>query len=175
MLMTKNIDLRKEKENLLYRDFMCVWEAGKSNLIESSSILWWTCLVQNPDRISNLFLRSTANLNFSKSWSDFDIKESKLVLTRIESYLIFNSDRVEKIRSMIHCITFHQVHYWWRRWRRRTVKFSDQRLSRWSSEHETSLQSAWSHKCSDSSIEDHFWHTIVSWIFSDSRQYRICI
>jgi hypothetical protein len=53
MLMIKNIDLRKEKENLLYRDFMCVWGADKSNLIESSSILWWTCLMQNPDTESS--------------------------------------------------------------------------------------------------------------------------
>jgi hypothetical protein len=53
MLMTKNIDLRKkEKENLLYRDFMCVWEIDKFNSIESSSILWWICLMQNFDIIS---------------------------------------------------------------------------------------------------------------------------
>ncbi len=126
-------------------------------------------------RINNLCLRSTADLNFSRSWSNFDIKESRLVLTRIKSYLIFNNDRVEKIRSMIRCITSHQFHYWWRRWRRRIVKFSNQRQSRWSSEHETSLQSAWLHKCFNSSIEDHFWHTVMSWIFSHSRQYRICI
>jgi hypothetical protein len=49
--MTKNIDLRKEKGNLLYRDFMCVWEVDKSNLIESSSILWWICLMQDSDTI----------------------------------------------------------------------------------------------------------------------------
>ncbi len=61
------------------------------------------------------------------------------------------------------------------RWRRRTVKFSDQRQSRWSSKHETSLQSTWSRKCSDSSVEDHFWHIIVFWISSDNRRCQICI
>jgi hypothetical protein len=49
--MIKNIDLKKEKENLLYRDFMCVWRVDKSNSIESSSILWWICLMQNSDII----------------------------------------------------------------------------------------------------------------------------
>jgi hypothetical protein len=87
-------------------------------------------------RINNLLLKSTADLNFSESWSDFDIKESRLALTRIKLYSTFNNNRIEKIRWMIHCITSHQFHYWWRRWRRRIVKFSNQRQSRWSSKHE---------------------------------------
>jgi hypothetical protein len=126
-------------------------------------------------RISNLLLRSTANLNFSASWLDFDIKESRLALLRKELYSAFNNNRVEKIRSSIHCITLHQFRYWWMHWSHRIVKFSDQMRSKLSSEHETFLQSTWLHMCSDSSIEDHLWHTVVSWIFSDSRQYRICI
>jgi hypothetical protein len=41
--------------------------------------------------------------------------------------------------------------------------------------HETSLQSAWLRICFNQSIEDHFWHIIMSWIFSDSRRCQICI
>jgi hypothetical protein len=126
-------------------------------------------------QISNSFLRSTADSNLLESWLNFDIKESRLALICIESYSIFNSNRIEKIRSNIHCIASHQSHYWWKHWSHRTVKFSNQRQSRWSLEHETSLQSAWSHKCSDSWIEDYLWHIIVSWISSDSRRCQICI
>jgi hypothetical protein len=63
-------------------------------------------------RISDLLLRSTANLDFSSSWSDFDIKESRLILTRIKLYSTFNSSRVEKFRSSIHRIVLHQFRYW---------------------------------------------------------------
>jgi hypothetical protein len=113
-------------------------------------------------RISNLSLKSIANLNFSESWSDFDIKESRLVLIRIKLYSTFNNNRVEKISSSIHCIILHQFHYWWMRWSHYTVKFSDWMRSKLSSKHETSLQSTWSHKYFDSSIKNHFWHTVVS-------------
>jgi hypothetical protein len=58
-------------------------------------------------RINNLFLKSIANLNFSKSWLDFDIKKSRFVLIHIKFYSIFNNNQIEKIRLSIYCIIFH--------------------------------------------------------------------
>jgi hypothetical protein len=89
-------------------------------------------------RISNLFLTLIAVLNFSESWSNFDIKESKFALSCTESYSTFNNNRDEKIRSNIHCIAFHQFHYWWKHWSHRIIKFRNQKQSKWSSKHETS-------------------------------------
>jgi hypothetical protein len=59
---------------------------------------WW---------INNLFLKMIAILNLSESWSNFDIKESRLALIHTELYSVFNNNRIEKIRSSIHCIALH--------------------------------------------------------------------
>jgi hypothetical protein len=76
-------------------------------------------------RISNSLLKSIADSNLLESWLNFDIKESRFVLTRTELYSIFNNNRIEKIRSSIHCIAFYQFHYWWKHYLHRIIKFRD--------------------------------------------------
>jgi hypothetical protein len=61
------------------------------------------------------------------------------------------------------------------RWQYCIVKFSNRMRSKWSSEHETSSQRKSLRTCFNRSIEDHFWHIVVSWISSDSHQCQICI
>jgi hypothetical protein len=92
MLMIKNIDLRKEKrKSTVQRFYVCVWEVGKSNSIESSLILWWICLMQNPDIISLFEMRSSSAFYRVSFWLEIlssNFNESEFS-SRIRTYFRF--------------------------------------------------------------------------------------